>query len=351
MIGLIMAGGSGTRFWPLSRKNNPKQFLNLFENKSMIQMTYQRLITFIANEDIYVITTIDQARLVNQHLPQLPKKNIIIEPYAMNTAACVAYSVNYLNTLYPGDTDLLIVPSDQLIKEADIFKDSISKAVTLSQKGYHVVFGIEPTYPATGYGYIEKGALIEDQMFHVKHFKEKPDKHTAHTFIKTGNFFWNCGMFLWKLSTITGSFHKNYSEGMEILDEITTFDYRIEQYFKIRALYRKLPKLPIDIAIMEKVDQRAIVPLRIHWSDVGSWYSLHEVSEKDDNENKFFSEHISINSKNNLIYSKKLVCMVDTEDLIVVETDDSILVLPRTSSEKVKDVVEEIKQRKLNSLL
>lgn len=351
MISLIMAGGSGTRFWPLSRKSNPKQFLNLFNNQSMIQLTYQRLIQFTANEDIFVITTIDQARLVHEHLPQLPKANIIIEPYAMNTAACVAYSINYLIKKYPADTDVLIVPSDQLIKEEDIFKTSIIKALTLSQQGYHVVFGITPTYPATGYGYIEKGKQIDKDMFHVKQFKEKPDQQTAEGFLSTGNFFWNCGMFLWKLDIIKASFHRYYAEGMEILEQISSYNYRIEEYFKIRSLYKKLPRLPIDIAIMEKTSDRALVPLNISWSDVGSWYSLHEVSNQDQENNTFFSEHISLNSNNNLVFSKKLVCMVDVQDLILVETEDSILVLPRNSSEKVKNIVDTLKEKQLKKYL
>ncbi len=351
MIGLIMAGGSGTRFWPLSRKKMAKQYLSIFNEKSLIQLTFERLNQLIKAEDIYVITTIDQHRIVHEHLPQLPKKNIIIEPYAMNTAACIAYSVNYLNRFYSDSTDLLIVPSDQLIDDYKLFNSSVISALELSQKGFHVVFGIKPSYPATGYGYIEQGQAINPSMFHVKQFKEKPDQKTAEMFISSGSFHWNCGIFLWTLKTINSSFRKYYAEGSQILDQINLFNYQTENFFKIRSLYKSLPKMPVDIAIMEKAEQRAVVPLNLKWSDVGSWYSLHEVLDKDMDNNHFSSNSISINSHNNLVISKKLITCVDVDNLVIVETDDSILILPRGSSEKVKLLVEKMKADKLTQYL
>lgn len=351
MIGLIMAGGSGTRFWPLSRKTMAKQYLKLFDNQSLIQMTFKRLNQFIKSDDIYVITTIDQHRQVHEHLPELPKKNIIIEPYAMNTAACIAYSVNYLNRLYTDNTDLLIVPSDQLIDNMALFKNSVTNARELSQQGYHVVFGIKPSYPATGYGYIEQGQALSNTMFHVKQFKEKPDLPTAEHFISSGNFHWNCGIFLWTLKTISQSFKTYYSEGSHILEQINRYDYQVENYFKIRSLYKSLPKMPVDIAIMEKVNLRAVVPLDLKWSDVGSWYSLHEVLDKDDMNNHFSGNHVSINSHNNLMVSKKLITCVDVDNLVVVETEDAILIIPRSSSERVKNLVEEMKLKQKSDFL
>lgn len=340
MIGLIMAGGSGTRFWPLSRKNHPKQFLKLFDQKSMIQLTYDRLLHLVDNNDIYVITTVDQHRLVHEHLPQLPIKNIILEPYAMNTTACIAYSVQYLLSLYQEQEDLLILPSDQLIENLDIFTQSIQMSLALSQDSYHVVFGIQPTYPATGYGYIECGTEIETGMFHVKQFKEKPDQQRAQAFLDQGNFYWNCGIFLWKLKTIQDSLLNNYADGMTLINEISKYQFKMENYFRIRSLYRRLPKLPIDISIMEKVEKRAVIPMNIKWSDVGSWYSLDELMEKDEQGNYSNHKFFAIRSNSNFIMSNKPVAFIDIDDIVLVETEDIIMVTRKKSSEKVKEMVD-----------
>lgn len=351
MIGLIMAGGSGTRFWPLSRKNYPKQFIRLFDNKSMIQLTYDRLLKLVNNEDIFVITTLEQHRLVQEHLPNLPKKNIILEPYAMNTSACVAYSIEYLLSLYNEQEDLLILPSDQLIENIDIFINSIQSGQQLSQDSYHVVFGIQPTYPATGYGYIELGNMISQGMFHVKQFKEKPDLQRAQSFLESGNFFWNCGIFLWKLKTIQESFQQFYPEGMKIIDQIKQHHYKIEAFFKIRSLYRKLPKLPIDISIMENVEKRAVIPMNVKWSDVGSWYSLDELMKKGEFNNYSSNDLFAIRSESNFVMTNKPVALIDIDDIVLVETDDIIMVTRKKSSEKVKEMVDLLISKGRNELM
>ncbi len=345
MIGLIMAGGNGTRFWPLSRKSNPKQFLRLFDNQSMIQLTFNRLHHFINAEDIYVVTTLDQKDLVIDHLELIPEENVIIEPFGMNTAPCVGLSVHYLLKKYPKETNLLIVPSDQLITDIDSFREAVFEAGKLSEAGSHVVFGIVPSYPATGYGYIEKGEAINKSMFHVKQFKEKPDLQTAVQFVESGNYYWNCGMFLWKLETILSSLEKYYSLGNEILKQIIVLNSSSESLDKITELYKKMPKTPIDIAIMEKVQNGSVIPLEnIGWSDVGSWYSLHDIIEKDAQQNKFYHSHQTINSGNNFVYSQKAVMLIDMQDTVIVETEDALLVMPKSSSEKVKDLVDILKK-------
>ncbi|MDX9869977.1 MAG: mannose-1-phosphate guanylyltransferase [Candidatus Cloacimonadales bacterium] len=351
MIGLIMAGGAGTRFWPLSRKNKAKQYLRLFGDKSLIQLTFERLNKFIKTEDIYVITTIDQRKMVHEHLPLLEKKNVIIEPYAMNTAACIGYSVNYLNTLYEPDETLLIVPSDHLIDDLDEFTQKIRLGERFAKEDNHIIFGITPTYPATGYGYIHAGQVVSNSVFHVKQFKEKPNLALAQEFISTGEYFWNCGIFLWTLKTIISSFQKNYAEGYTILEEIKQLEYKSENFYKIRSLYKKLPRIPIDIAIMEKAENRLVLPLNLNWSDIGSWKSLHEVVDKDDDQNYIPNKHIAINANNNLIVSKKLVCCIDVDNLIVTETEDAILILPIEASEKVKEIVKQIEEQGLKEYL
>ncbi|MCB5249879.1 MAG: sugar phosphate nucleotidyltransferase [Candidatus Cloacimonadales bacterium] len=351
MIGLIMAGGAGTRFWPLSKKDIAKQYLKIFGEKSLIQLTYERLRLMLEPSDIYVVTTIDQRSQIHDNLPELKRENIIIEPCAMNTAACINYSANYLKTRYRLEETLLIVPADHLIDNLEEFVFKIEEGKKFAQNGYHVIFGIMPTYPATGYGYIQAGQPVSPVAFHVEHFKEKPNIETAKSFLENGSFFWNCGIFFWSLQTILKSFERYYKEGYDILKQISDLEYKPENYYKIKALYKKLPRIPVDIAVMEKTDKRVVLPMKLNWNDVGSYKSMHEVMDKDLNGNYAQQKYIAINSKDNLLLSKKLVCCIDIDNIVVVETDDVILILPKESSEKVKEVVEEVKNRNLKSLL
>ncbi|HQP84506.1 MAG TPA: mannose-1-phosphate guanylyltransferase, partial [Candidatus Syntrophosphaera thermopropionivorans] len=202
MIALIMAGGSGTRFWPLSRASLPKQYLRILGDKSMLQLTFERLETLVPPEKVYVVTSSSQAILVKEHLPELPPENIIIEPFGMNTAPCIALSVEYLSALYNENETMVVLPADHIIKDTDAFIAALKKAETAAQKGMLITFGIVPDYPATGYGYIEKGEELEEGIFSVKQFKEKPELDTAKEFLRQGTFFWNSGIFCWTLSSI-----------------------------------------------------------------------------------------------------------------------------------------------------
>jgi len=351
MIALIMAGGVGTRFWPMSRKANPKQFLNIVGDKSMIRLTAERLSAKINFKDIFVVTAASQAELTRQHLPELPEENIIIEPFGMNTAPCIALSAFYLNRKYDANEKILVLPADHLIAETDEFLHKLDLAETAADEDNLVTFGIEPDYPATGYGYIEGGELQKEGIFTVKQFKEKPDLETAQQFLENGNFYWNSGMFMWKISTIIDAY-KNFlpkvSSVMEIIDE--QWDNEGLQA-DISEVYGKMPKIPVDIGIMEQAEKRSVIPVNIGWSDVGSWKALYDVSQKDENQTVIPAENIQIDSKNNYINTNKFIALIGVDNLVVVETDDAILITNKDKSETVKNVVNKLDEMGKEELL
>ncbi len=343
MIALIMAGGVGSRFWPLSRKTMPKQFLNIVSEKSMIQMTVERLKPLIDIKDIYVVTSNDQKELVRIHLPELPDENIIAEPFGMNTAPCIALSNLYLKRKYENNETVIVLPSDHLIKDEKNFLEKIKLAEKGADKGYLVTFGIKPDYPATGYGYIEMSEKLFDEIYIVNSFKEKPNLETAKHFLSTGQFLWNSGMFIWKLETIIDEFSKHQPEMMNLIKEISNIWDKEGILASIDEIYKKMPKLPVDIAIMEKAQKKAVIPVDFGWSDVGSWKALYDVLEKDKDNNVIKSENIVIDSKNNLVLSKKLISLIGVENIALIETDDAILLVNMNRTEDVKKVVENLK--------
>jgi mannose-1-phosphate guanylyltransferase len=344
-----MAGGIGTRFWPLSRKKNPKQYLKIVSEKSMIQMTVERLLSKIAMNDIYVVTSSDQAELVQRELPHLPLKNIIIEPFGRNTAPCIALSALYLSKSYPQDELMFVLPADHVVQDVDKFLNYLEIGVVAAEESNLVTFGIEPEYPATGYGYIEAAEKYSDTMFNVKQFKEKPDLETAKQFIKEGNFFWNSGMFLWRIDTILKSFEKYLPKISELLENIS--EKWVLNNTDITAEYEQMPKIPIDIGIMEQAKKRIVVPVNFGWSDVGGWKALYDISEKDESQNVFKTNCTELNSKGCLVISNKKVALIDVDDLVVVDSEDAILITKKDSSEKVKNIVSILEEKKEDKYL
>lgn len=350
MIAVIMAGGAGTRFWPLSREIKPKQYLQLFSDKTMLQKTVERLYPIIGPERIYIVSTLSQRNIIRENVPQIPEENLIAEPFGRNTAPCVALSAAYLLKKYPASEAMFVLPSDHVIIEKDKFKKSINTAQKAAGEGYLVTFGIKPDYPATGYGYIESGEAVNGKVYRISNFKEKPDYKTAKSFLKAGNYYWNSGMFMWTLDAIISSFNKYAPEILQPINRIVNLSGSDNQQ-EINSIYSAVPKQPVDIAIMEKSDKGVVIPVDYHWSDVGSWRAVSELQEKDDHNNTLPEKSIVIQSGDNYVYSKKMVALIDVNDLIVVETDDSLLIADKGSAEKVKDVVEKIKKNRWDEYL
>lgn len=339
MIALIMAGGVGSRFWPLSKKEKPKQFLKILSEKSMLQMTVERLFPKFKIDDIYIVTAASQVELTKEHLPQLPPENIIVEPFGMNTAPCIALSALYLSQKYPKNEKMFVLPADHLIANVEEFHRTIEVGSNAANDENLVTFGIKPTYPATGYGYIESGNKVNKEVFEVNKFKEKPNYETAEKFLKNGNFFWNSGMFLWKLETILNAF-ANHQPQIFVLFSAIEKKWGIDA--SIEKEYHQMPRIPIDIGIMEKSEKRVVVPVDYGWSDVGSWKSLYDVSRKDENENVLKCNNATVDSKNNYVKSTKFVALIGVENLVVVETDDAILITSKDRAEEVKKITEQL---------
>jgi mannose-1-phosphate guanylyltransferase len=351
MVALIMAGGSGTRFWPLSRKSRPKQFLQIAGEQSMLQLTVQRLQGAVAMQDIYIVTAQAQVELVRQHLPELPTQNIIIEPFGMNTAPCIGLSLAYLAGRVGKDESIIVLPADHVIRDVPQFLASLRQAEAPAEAGYLVTFGIVPDYPATGYGYIEAGEQQADGIFHVKRFKEKPDLETAKSFLKQGNFYWNSGMFYWKLGVIYAAFEEYLPQLASLLEEIRFAWKHQGPDASLVDIYARMPKLPIDIGIMEPAAKRVVIPVNYGWSDVGSWKALADLSPADEQGNHLPERNISIDAHGNYVRSDKFVSLIGVENLVVIETEDAILVTAKDRSEDVKKVVDSLAADKLDSLL
>ena len=340
MFGIILAGGSGSRLWPLSRELYPKQLLKLDGDFSLLQETFKRLNSLIPSENIISVTNIKHSNDVKFQLSQISKEtNIISEPMAKNTAPAIACTLEYIKQKSKEDEIVIIVPSDSLIKNNEKFVATIKNGIKAAENGYIVTFGIKPSYAETGYGYIKAGEDVFDCK-KVEKFVEKPNKETAEKYLADGSYYWNGGMFMAKVSTLLNEFEK-YSPDIYI--NLSQIDFVKSNSIKY-GIYENMPSISIDYAVMEKSDKIVITELQSDWNDVGSWQAMYDVSEKDENQNVFNGNVIAENVKNSLIYAdKKLVTAIDLEDVIIVETEDAVMACKKTSSQNVKKIYEKLK--------
>lgn len=336
MFGVILAGGSGSRLWPLSRELYPKQLLNLYAEKSLLQSTFERLNKFIPAENIISVTNSKHSANVRMQLGKLSENSIILsEPISKNTAPAIALSVKYIFENSKVDETVLVVPSDLLIEDNDKFIQTIQEAQKYVDEGFIVTFGIKPTYPEIGFGYI----CAEDGK--VKSFTEKPDAETAQKYLDEGNYFWNSGIFMFKTSTILSECEHHCPEIAKIIKNINCSDKNIPF-----TEFEKMPCISIDYAVMEKSKNLAMVELKSDWKDLGSWKSIYEVSPKDENNNVFVGHVLDKGSKNSFVYSSsKLVATIGLEDTVVIETEDAILACKKDKTQDVKQIYETLKQQ------
>jgi mannose-1-phosphate guanylyltransferase len=347
----IMAGGIGSRFWPVSRHNYPKQFLDLLNlGKTLIQSTYDRFAKYIPNENIYVVTSLQYKEIVEKQLPQLRPKNILCEPSRKNTAPCVAY-ISYKLHQLNAKSNLICAPADHLILDDTSFRKVSLEALEFTEKNNALItLGIKPLSPNTGYGYIQhEQYAVSDNVYKVKTFTEKPDIELAKKFLISGDFLWNAGIFVWRTESIIMAFEKHLPEMHEIFDgakkELITSGERAA----IDLIYPQCVNISIDYGILEKANNVYVIPSAFGWSDLGTWGSAYENLEKDNLENAVAGDNVILfDSTKNMIHSHndKLILLQGLDDFIVVDTEDVLLVCKKEQEQHIKEYVAEIKRNK-----
>jgi mannose-1-phosphate guanylyltransferase len=349
-----MAGGVGSRFWPLSRSNKPKQFLDILGlGKSLIQLTYDRFKKIIPEENILIVTHEDYEKLIYQHIPGIKKEQLLLEPMRKNTAVCLAYS-NFKIFKDNPKANLIVAPSDHLILREDEFLRVIEHGLDFTSKNQALLtIGIQPSRPETGYGYIQANGekfISENSNIHkVKTFTEKPNIDMAKVFYESGEFFWNSGIFIWSLESIMHSFelfmpdlNNQFSESIELLNTPKEKEF-------IANLYPKSKSISIDYAIMEKAENVYVLTADFGWSDLGTWGSLYTHLDKDENANTLTGKNIFLyNSKNCVVNipDDKLAVLHGLEDYIVVESNNVLLVCKKEDEQKIKDFVNDVRMKK-----
>ena len=347
----IMAGGIGSRFWPMSRTEYPKQFIDILNiGRTLIQSTYDRFLKFIPAENIYIVTALQYKNIVQEQLPDLPVENILCEPSRKNTAPCIAYVSYKIYELNP-NANLICAPADHLIMDDEKFKEVCLQALHFTT---HIkallTLGITPTNPNTGYGYIQYESFsVSENVFKVKTFTEKPDTELAQTFIKSGDFLWNAGIFVWQVKNIIAAFEKYLPEIHEVFDAEKEKFNTPEETAAIEKIYPLCVNISIDYGIMEKADNVYIIPASFGWSDLGTWASTYENLDKDYLGNAVTSEQVFvIDATNNMVHgdNKKLIVLQGIDNLIIVDTEDVLLICHKNKEQDIKNYVSEIKKIK-----
>jgi len=337
---LIMAGGVGSRFWPYSREAFPKQFQDILGvGSSLLQLTAQRLLPLVSWENQLVLTNEKYKALVKKQLPKLPEANILTEPLRKNTAPCVAYAGFEVLRRNP-NAQLITTPADHFIVQESAYQKALSNALQFTQKEDAILtLGIAPTRPDTGYGYIQQGEdSAEKDVYKVKRFTEKPEKEKAEAFLREGGYFWNAGIFVWSAKTLAKAFQVHAPALAALFEDANSPE-------KVQYSFENSPEISIDYAIMEKADNIYVLPVSCGWSDLGTWKSLHEVVEKDKNDNVLSGKILTYGVKGSIIKAPKdrLIVAQGLENYIVAEYDNALLICQRDQEQQIKAFLEDAK--------
>jgi mannose-1-phosphate guanylyltransferase len=345
LYALILAGGSGERFWPLSRRARPKQLLQLVSDKTLLEETVDRLDGLVPPERTLILTNVDQEAAVRKLLPDLQPENIVAEPAKRDTAAAVALATAWVAARDHRAT-MLVLPADHVIKDRAAFQQTMQTAARAAEEtGALVTIGIKPTWACPGFGYIEQGVPAPLQgrptpndVFRVLRFREKPNAELADTFVRNGNFRWNAGMFVWSVSTVLSEFNRHAPELADFISQIRALG---NWERALRSRFSDLPIISFDYAIMEKADRVLMVEASFDWDDVGGWRAVAAYLAKDEDENAANCDLTILHATNNIVFSEKptKVALLGVHNLIVIQTPDTILVCNRRDAEKIKRLV------------
>ncbi len=351
---IIMAGGVGSRFWPLSRMNKPKQFIDILgTGRTLIQQTFDRMSYLCPKENIYIVTNSNYKQLTLEQLPEITKDQVLLEPLRRNTAPCIAYANHKIASRNP-NANIIVAPSDHLILKEETFVQQLTKALKFTENNDGLLtLGIKPSRPETGYGYIQinKDLEIKDEknLFQVKTFTEKPNLDMAKIFMESGEFYWNSGIFVWSMKTIMQAFELHLPEVNSLFKDGTgLYNTEKEQNF-IDEIYPECKNISIDYGVMEKAENVYVLCTNFGWSDLGTWGSLYEHSEKDQNENALSGKNIlTYETKNCIINSPKdkLVVTYGLDDYIIVDSDNILLICKKEDEQNIRQIVNDIKIEK-----
>jgi mannose-1-phosphate guanylyltransferase len=348
---IIMAGGIGSRFWPISRTSYPKQFIDILgTGKTLIQNTYDRFLKICPKENIFVVTNESYTGLVKEQLPGMKEQQILTEPVMRNTAPCVAYGCFKIETMNP-DAAIVVAPSDHLILDEAAFITAIEKSLkTATEQNCLITLGIKPSRPDTGYGYIQyTDQTLNDEFHKVKTFTEKPTVDIARTFIQSGDFLWNAGIFVWSAKAIVEAFNNYLPEMHEIFAEARSVYNSDEEKSFVHKIYQRCINISIDYGIMEKASNVYVLPSEFGWSDLGTWASIYQLAEKDYVGNAVIpSDKVIMYDSSNCMVNvpgEKLVILQGLHDFIVVESNNSLLICPRDQEQNIKQVVADVKSK------
>jgi len=348
---VIMAGGIGSRFWPISRTAHPKQFIDILgTGKTLIQNTYERFLKIVPAENIYIVTNDIYVDLVKEQLPDISPDQVLGEPIMRNTAPCIAYACHKISMKNP-DAAIVVSPSDHLILNTDEFINDINKSLEVtSRNNCLITLGIKPSRPDTGYGYIQfTNQTLEDNFHKVKTFTEKPNLELAKTFVQSGEFLWNAGIFVWSAASILKAFEQYLPDMNDIFKEGGQFFNTEGEYAFIQNAYYQCTNISIDYGIMEKADNVYVLPTDFGWSDLGTWASVYELAEKDYVGNAVIpSDRVIMYDSSNCMVNVpagKLVILQGLDDYIVVEANNTLMVCHKSQEQNVKQIVADVKSR------
>jgi len=345
---IILAGGAGTRLWPRSRAHMPKQLLDIVAKNTMLQETFARVMPLTSPQRIFIVTSDAYVPIVREQLPQLLPGNVISEPCAHNTAPCIGLAACYLRRLDPKGI-MISVHADHVIRDEERYRRGVLAAMEAAREGYLATLGARPTYPHPGLGYIRRGRLLMRahgcEICEIAQFIEKPGEERAGRFLETGKYYWNIGSFVWQLPVILGEFEKLMPHLYAQLIIIDSSIGTSEERSVLERVWREVADEAIDTGIMERAERVAVVPMDIGWSDIGSWATVADILPADSENNVVVGEHIGMDTRDTLLYgtTDRLIATVGLRDMIVVDTDDAVLVCPKERAHDVKELVAKLR--------
>jgi mannose-1-phosphate guanylyltransferase len=355
---VIMAGGSGTRLWPLSRKDHPKPLIPLVEKeRTMVQIAVRRLHPLFSPESILIVANEQLTPLLQIQIPEIPAENFIVEPEGRDTAPAVGLGAIHVQHRDP-DGVMVVLTADHHIADEETFRNALAVAIDTARKGGVVTLGIKPSYPSTGLGYIERGVLWKTlnglDVFTLEQFREKPDQKTAEQYISSGNFSWNSGMFIWPVDRVMAEFERNVPELHHSLEQLAAVVGQPAYEETIARVWPDMPRISVDYALMEKIDREAyVIPVEMGWTDIGNFSTLYDLLSGYQGENITNSEEgaLLVDASRMLIFSNRLVAVLGLEDLVIVDTDDILLVCHYDRAQDVKKLVEQLEKEKRDRYL